>query len=101
MVNRRNFVRLGSAATAITLTGRAGAAEPLQRLPTDNPQAVALNYVEDVEATPPDAFPADSGQNCANCLHFKSLDDSWGSCALFPTFKVTAAGLCVGWVKQS
>lgn len=101
MVNRRHFVQLGTAAAAVTLTGRAGGAAPLEPLPADNPQAIALNYVEDVAANPPDGFPAGSGQDCSNCLHYKSLDDTWGSCALFPTFKVRGAGWCAGWVKQS
>ncbi len=101
MVNRRNFVRLGTAATAVTLTGRTGAAEPLEALPTDNPQAVALEYVEDADANPPENYPAGSGQRCADCLHYKSLDDAWGSCALFPTYKVRASGWCAGWVERS
>ena len=94
MINRRTFVQLSSVATAATLTGRAWAAEPLAPLPPDNPQAQALKYTEDATGTAP------AGQNCANCLHYKSLDDTWGSCALFPTFKVKAAGWCSAWVKQ-
>jgi hypothetical protein len=29
------------------------------------------------------------------------VDDTWGSCNLFPGYKVTAAGWCSGWVSQS
>lgn len=100
MVNRRRFVQLGSAATAAALAHQARGAEPLPPLPVDNPQAVALKYVEDVSGTAPDGYPAGSGQDCANCLHYKTVDEAWGTCALFPAHKVRAAGWCVGWVKQ-
>src|SRR5690606_4820169 len=97
MINRRTFVQLGSAAAAAALTLRARGAEPLAPLPTDNPQAQALKYVEDVVASPPAGYPAGSGQNCANCLHYKAVDDAWGSCAIFPGFKVRAEGWCSAW----
>jgi hypothetical protein len=100
MINRRTFVQLSSAAAAATLSYQARGAEPLQPLPPDNPQAVALKYVEDVSANPPDGYPAGSGQDCTNCLHYKAVDDTSGSCALFPGFKVQAAGWCSAWVKQ-
>lgn len=100
MINRRTFVRIGTAATAATLTFNVRGEEALQPLPTDNPQAVALNYAEDVTTSPPSGYPEGSGNNCANCMHYKALDDTWGSCALFPTFKVTAEGWCSAWVKQ-
>lgn len=100
MINRRSFVQLSSVAAAAALTGQARAAEALKPLPVDNPQAQALKYVEDVSSNPPEGFPAGSGQNCANCLHYKGVDDSWGSCALFPGFKVRAEGWCAVWVKQ-
>lgn len=101
MINRRIFVKMGSVATAAALTHQTQASEALERLPEDNPQATALNYVEDVEANPPEGFNEGSGQNCANCMHYKSVDDTWGSCNLFPGYKVTAAGWCSGWVAQS
>jgi len=100
MVNRRSFIQLGTAATAATMAAQTHGAEALEPLPTDNPQAVALKYVEDVSANPPESYPAGSGQDCTNCLHYKVLDDTWGSCALFPTYKVRGAGWCAGWVKQ-
>lgn len=100
MINRRSFVHLSSAAAAAAFAGQARSAEALKPLPMDNPQAQAFKYVEDVSANPPAGFPEGSGQNCANCLHYKSVDDTWGSCALFPGFKVTAAGWCSAWVKQ-
>ncbi len=101
MVNRRSFIQLTTVATAATFTSQTSGAEALEPLPEDNPQAVALKYVEDVSASAPEGYPAGSGQDCANCLHYESLDDTWGSCALFPGYKVRAAGWCVGWVKQS
>jgi hypothetical protein len=100
MINRRTFVQLSSAAAAATLTYQANGAEALKPLPTDNPQAIALKYTEDVATNAPAGYPEGSAQDCANCLHYKSVDDTWGSCALFPGFKVKAAGWCSGWVKQ-
>ncbi len=100
MINRRHFVQIGSAAAVATLTHQARAAEPLKPLPTDNAQAQALRYTEDVSASPPEGYPQGSDQSCANCLHFTALDNQWGSCALFPGFKVRAGGWCAGWVKK-
>lgn len=100
MINRRVFVRLSSAAGLAAVAGNLRAQEALQALPTDNPQAVALKYVEDVSSSAPDGYPAGSGNNCANCMHYKSLDADWGTCALFPTFKVKGAGWCSAWVAQ-
>lgn len=100
MINRRIFIRLSSAAGAAALTHQAWGAEPLKELPLDNPQAQALKYTEDVSASKPEGYPQGSDQTCLNCLHYKSVDDTWGSCALFPGFKVKAAGWCAGWVKQ-
>ncbi|MEQ8860085.1 MAG: high-potential iron-sulfur protein [Pseudomonadales bacterium] len=99
MINRRRFVQISSVAAAASLTHRAQGAEPLPDLPADNPQAIALRYVADVSANPPEGYPAGSGQDCTNCIHYKGLDDTFGSCALFPTYKVHAAGWCAGWVK--
>lgn len=100
MINRRHFIQVSSAAAAATLAHQARGAEPLEPLPTDNPQAQALKYVEDVSANPPAEFPEGSEQDCANCLHYNAVDGSWGSCALFPGFKVRAQGWCSAWVKQ-
>lgn len=100
MINRRIFVKMSSVATAAALTHQTRASESLERLPEDNPQAQALNYVEDVEANPPDGFDPDSGQDCTNCQHYKAVDDEWGSCALFPGYKVRGKGWCSAWVAQ-
>ena len=95
MINRRSFVQLSSAAAAATLAGQSRAAEPLPALPTDNPQAVALKYVEDASEG------GTAGQLCSNCTHYNALDDTWGSCALFPGFKVKGPGWCAAWVAKA
>lgn len=97
---RRKFVQLGTAAAAAALTQQARPAESLPVLPTTNPQAVALRYAADVAATPPEGYPARSGQNCANCIHYRAVDAGFGTCALFPGYRVHAPGWCAGWVKQ-
>ncbi|HEX7035629.1 MAG TPA: high-potential iron-sulfur protein [Pseudomonadales bacterium] len=100
MINRRTFVQLSSVAAAAAFTHQARGGEALQALPPDNPQAQALKYVENVEANPPQGYPAGSGQTCANCMHYTSIDQQWGSCAIFPGFKVHAPGWCSAWVKK-
>ncbi len=101
MINRRHFVQLTSAAAAAALTHQAKAAEPLKPLPTDNPQAQALKYTEDVSANPPAGYPQGSGDRCSNCMHYTAVDDSSGSCAIFPGYSVKSSGWCSAWVKKS
>lgn len=100
MINRRHFIHLSSAATVAALAGSTRAEDALPPLPADNAQAQALSYVEDVASNPPSGYPAGSGQDCTNCLHYKDLDGTWGTCALFPAHRVRGAGWCSAWVKQ-
>jgi High potential iron-sulfur protein len=95
-LSRRQLI----AAMPLAMFAAAGvhAAEELQPLQMSNPTAAALAYVPDAANADKSRYPAGSKQTCANCLHFKSLDADWGSCALFPGFKVKSAGWCAGWV---
>jgi hypothetical protein len=73
------------------------AAEELKELTNSNPQAQALAYVPDAANADKSRYPAGQKQDCANCLHFKSTGGDWGSCAIFPGFKVKSAGWCAAW----
>lgn len=71
-------------------------AQALKPLPTDNPQAKALGYVEDAgKATNPAFKP---GSACANCQFFTAAS---GACALFPGFAVAPKGWCSAWAKKA
>lgn len=95
MINRRQFVQVGATLTVASLAGQARGGEALPALPLDNPQAQALRYTEDASTAAP------AGQDCSNCLHYKDIDGTWGSCALFPSHRVRGAGWCSAWVKQA
>jgi hypothetical protein len=78
------------------LSPRAFAAQ-LPRLDPENPQAKALNYVEDAaDASDHDAY--EQGRKCENCALFKP-DDS--GCELFPENSVQPGGWCQSWVQSS
>jgi hypothetical protein len=100
MMNRRHFIHVSAAATVAGLAGQARADDALPALPTGNAQAQALSYTEDASSNPPEGYPSGSGQDCSNCLHYKDLDGTWGTCALFPGHRVRSAGWCSAWVKQ-
>jgi hypothetical protein len=95
IMNRRQFVQIGATLTVASVAVRARASEALPALPTDNAQAQALKYTEDAAGS-----DAPAGQDCTNCLHYKDLDGTWGTCALFPSHRVRGAGWCSAWVKQ-
>ncbi|MCB1609330.1 MAG: high-potential iron-sulfur protein [Xanthomonadales bacterium] len=98
--NRRHFlIRSAVAVSSLPLIGemlgqKAHAALPM--LPLDNPQAKALQYVEDASATSSPAFKA--GSSCANCSFFNA---DTGACTLFPGFAVEPKGWCAGWALKS
>lgn len=98
MLNRRRFVTLSSAAAAAALARRPAHAQALQPLPAGNDLAQRFDYVENVSRNAPEG--RESGQSCANCLHYDPVDDRWGSCAIFPGFKVRGAGWCSAWAKK-
>jgi hypothetical protein len=100
MINRRRFIHVSTAATLATLAAQVRGDDALPALPTDNAQAQALSYTENVSSNPPQGYPSGSGQSCRSCLHYKDLDGTWGTCALFPAHRVRAAGWCSAWVKQ-
>jgi hypothetical protein len=98
-VSRRRFLTHAAvAAAALPLLARFSPAEaaPLPRLPTSNPQAKALGYVEDASKTTNPAHKP--GSVCANCQFFTAAT---GACALFAGFSVPPKAWCTAWAKKA
>ena len=67
----------------------------LPKLPLDNAQAKALNYVESTKGLAHKTFKA--GSDCANCQFFHA--DTKG-CTLFAGFSVAPKGWCSAWAAK-
>jgi hypothetical protein len=100
-LSRRHFLRnLAIAAPASSLMmANPAAAQDLPKLALDDPQGVALQYVED--ATKATAPNYQAGQDCANCNFIQGNDgDAYRPCQLFPGKSVASAGWCISWVAK-
>lgn len=72
----------------------------LPKLPLDNAQAKALNYVESTKGLAHKTFKA--GSDCSNCMFFKgAAGQAYGPCTLFPQNSVAAKGWCSAWAKKA
>ena len=98
--SRRRFLShvLVAAAAAPLLAGQSTRAwsAPLPKLPTNNPQAMSLHYVED--AAKSDQPTHKAGSMCKNCQFFTPAT---GACALFAGFQVSPIGWCGAWAKKA
>lgn len=74
----------------------------LPMLEMDNPQAIALGYVEDATQADTTKFKNYvAGNTCSNCqLYQGKAEDAAGGCTLFPGKSVAAKGWCTSWVKK-
>ncbi len=102
---RRRFLInavLASAALPLAvraLSGEARAAD-LPKLPLDNAQAKALNYVETTEGLTHASYKA--GSLCSNCQFYQgAATDEWAGCTLFPGYNVAGKGWCSAWAKKA
>jgi hypothetical protein len=85
-------VALGlSVVSLAALRSKARAADPL--LSEQDPEAIKVEYVEDASR----AKDAQSGANCSNCSVYTPMGDTQGSCGLFKSRLVKAAGWCNAW----
>ncbi len=104
MVSRRQFVKLTAVSAAIPLFSQinlVSAASPVGKVPTNDPAAVALKYVEIAStANRTDKMGVvGSDQICGNCRFYKDSETpEWGGCALFQNRLVAKDGWCLGWV---
>jgi phage I-like protein len=85
------------------MLGAAARAQPTQ-VDEKEPQAAALNYVDDAAKAAARKLPKYApGQVCANCSLYqaKAAADPAGPCALFAGRLVAAKGWCSAWVKKA
>lgn len=98
-VSRRNLLKYCAAiAVSGAAAGRAVAGGH-NKVPTDDPQAVQLGYVEDATAAKHDKYAA--GKSCANCLLYAGDDGkAYGPCPIFANREVAAAGWCSAYTPK-
>ena len=105
LINRRNFLKLGGGAVALT-------AIPLKlvaadEVSPDEPLAQAMGYVTDATTVDTAKFPkrageAGSKQFCKNCALFAGeADDEMAPCSIFQNRLVKATGWCNAWVAKA
>ena len=100
-INRRRLLLTGAMAGAAMALGRTALAEN-PNLSPDDPQAMALGYVEDAGAVDTSKWPRkQEGQDCANCVLYQGGDADWGGCGIFPGKQVAGAGWCNAWAPKS
>lgn len=99
MPNRRDVLKIAGGMALIPLVNvNVRAAD---KVPLDDPAAVALKYVEEAnQATRVDKMGvAGAEQLCSNCRFYAaSAEEGWGGCALFQNRLVAGPGWCAGWV---
>jgi hypothetical protein len=104
---RRRFLKHAAVAAvgapiALQLLGRSAHASDKPALPLDNPQAVALGYVEDASKVDTAKYPQfKPGSNCNNCQFLQGAPGERVGCALFPNHSVAGAGWCVSWAAKA
>jgi hypothetical protein len=105
LINRRNFLKLGGGAVALT-------AIPLKLIAADEvspdePLAQAMGYVTDATTVDTAKFPkragdAGSKQFCHNCALFAGeADAEMAPCSIFQNRLVKANGWCNAWVAKA
>ena len=101
--DRRSFIKtltlggIGIIAGSLFKRTAANAADLCEKLPKTAPAAMmvgALKYVP--ESKKP-------GQNCANCIQFKSdaKEKKLGQCTILQNCSVQSKGWCASWSKKS
>jgi len=74
-----------------------------EKITLDNPMALALGYVHDASTVDVAKFPKRAGaegakQFCDNCSQYKTTEEGWGTCTIFPNLLVAGKGWCNVWV---
>ncbi|MDE0990611.1 MAG: high-potential iron-sulfur protein [Pseudomonadales bacterium] len=109
MVSRRQIIKLSSIFAALPLVSLVKLISPasaavMVKVPTDDPAAIALKYVEVASAavrTDKMGVPG-SEQTCGNCRFYKDSETpEWGGCTLFQNRLVVKAGWCMGWIPAA
>ena len=101
--SRRGVLKFFSAVLPVALFGHKVIAQ--DRLTEEDQMAKMLLYVHDagdVDISNPMAARFKPGQNCANCMLFKTSEDpEWGPCSIFQYKLVNANGWCSAWALKS
>lgn len=106
MVSRRKFIKITALSASVPVLGQVSLvpwayAAVMNKVPVDDPGAIALKYVEEAtSATRIDKMGVPgSEQICGNCKFYKySQTQDWGGCLLFQNQLVAKQGWCMGWV---
>jgi hypothetical protein len=109
MVSRRQFIKLSAISASVPLLSLVKLVPPafaaaMGMVPTDDPTAVGLKYVEVAStATRTDKMGVPgSEQICGNCRFYKDSETpEWGGCVLFQNRLVAKEGWCMGWVPAA
>ena len=98
MPTRRHFLKVAAGVSLLPVVNLPAYAA--EKVPLDDPAAVALKYVEDAnEAERADKMGVPGAEQlCSNCRFYKVESDAWGPCQLFQNRLVAADGWCAGWV---
>lgn len=92
-VSRRNLLKLCGAISVSGLAAGRVLADGHNKVPLDDPQAVALGYVEDATTSKHDKYAA--GKACSNCLLYAGAEGKpYGPCPIFANREVAVAGWC-------
>jgi hypothetical protein len=105
LINRRNFLKLGGGALALTAIPVKLLAE--DEVTEDEPLAQAMGYVKDASKVDIAKFPKRAGdagakQFCNNCaLYAGEADAVTAPCSIFQNRPVRGAGWCNAWVAKA
>lgn len=105
--SRRQFLRTAAVAAvgapiAFRLLTQPAHASDKPPLPLDNPQAVALGYIDDAAKVDKAKYAQfKEGSNCNNCQFLQGPPGERVGCMLFPNNSVAGAGWCVSWAAKA
>ena len=105
MASRRSFLKASAALTLVPLLNlETRSAQAADKVPLNDPTAVALKYVEDATTSArvdKMGVVADQ-QTCASCNFYTiaSEADGYAPCTIFANRLVAGAGWCSGWTPK-
>lgn len=102
---RRIVLRSLSYAAVVSATGiPLSLLAAVKKIDPKDPQAVALNYVDDSTTVDDKKFPKhDKSQTCSKCQFYQAAQEKnkVAPCAVLAGKGVAAGGWCTAWVKKA
>lgn len=102
--NRRSFIKMTATAVVVApalVATQYAFGQDGEKLPEDDPIAMALGYKEkttDVDAT---KYPSHSDtQVCTGCVLYQGDDPEWGGCGAFANKLVAGKGWCQAYAAK-